>query len=1081
MNLNSRIFFFFLLLVCSLPQILFAQSPLFKFEVTKEGIYKINPSLLTQIGAANLSEVAIYGYPGSIPQQLNNESLSLREIPTLLAGNELLVYLQGPHGFFINPENNLSYQHHIYRDTLSYLIGKKTSPKRVESISASSSEVSASTLYQWSAIKGEENNLLNSGRTWYSAPVSTGNIRSIPIRKSGNTNAAWKVNGVIMAQSLSSSELRLSESGQSFFSTQIDPIPNTTYGIKGREKAFKSELRPAGNELRTIELGLTSSDPNARAYFEHIQIGVPFSTSNLKSGVYFSLEGSSYTISDANLIVWDVSDFFQPKSFAPNSTRTITSKKIAVASSTEIPSIEKVSPISSELRADTFWPELLIITSEAFYSEAERLRTHKLSMGVLAEVVITKDIYDSFGYGNRDVVAIRDFIAYHYHKGGNLKNVLFLGKGTFDYKSKLGGRPNIVPTYSSRNSLNPLTTYSSDDFFGLVQMGQGVWEENREGDEPMQIGIGRLPVINLQEASVLINKIIQYESQPLLGDWHRNISFMADDADNNIHLRDAESHASFLKQNHPAYFQNKIYLDRFEQVRNGTTQRSPKAKEALKKTLEEGTLFLNYIGHGNETTLTAEEVFRVEDIANWPQMKHLPLWITATCEFGRHDSPFLRSSAEELLIARGKGAIGLLTTGRPVFSSVNFSLNQAFFQEVFRKEGEEFQDLGTIFKNTKNQSLNGALNRNFSLLGDPSMRLARPNHSIRLVSLKDEVGNDIEQIAPLQEVSYEAEIINASQQLVSSFSGEFEIDYRGPQQAIKTLGDESAPLEFPEESLIYFKGKGQVRNGKIQGKLLLPSLLAENFESSNLRIYAKDEERGTDAWGIEKLESGGQAKELQDEEGPQIEIQLENQSQAPFRFASTTLSAIISFTDSSGIDITGLREGKQLLLVINDEQEISLNKLFHSLSGSYTKGEVVMEISGLKEGKNSLEIKAFDLVGNGSTEMIEVLVEGSNKLQILDQKVFPNPAKTLTNFEIKHNRAGENLLIRLEIINLEGRILFAENQRLVEAKQIIGDLTWIFLQNQTKYPAKGTYIYRVTLQSELDGSMDFTSGKIVIE
>ena len=315
MNLNSRIFFFFLLLVCSLPQILFAQSPLFKFEVTKEGIYKINPSLLTQIGAANLSEVAIYGYPGSIPQQLNNESLSLREIPTLLAGNELLVYLQGPHGFFINPENNLSYQHHIYRDTLSYLIGKKTSPKRVESISASSSEVSASTLYQWSAIKGEENNLLNSGRTWYSAPVSTGNIRSIPIRKSGNTNAAWKVNGVIMAQSLSSSELRLSESGQSFFSTQIDPIPNTTYGIKGREKAFKSELRPAGNELRTIELGLTSSDPNARAYFEHIQIGVPFSTSNLKSGVYFSLEGSSYTISDANLIVWDVSDFFQPKSF----------------------------------------------------------------------------------------------------------------------------------------------------------------------------------------------------------------------------------------------------------------------------------------------------------------------------------------------------------------------------------------------------------------------------------------------------------------------------------------------------------------------------------------------------------------------------------------------------------------------------------------------------------------------------------------------------------------------------------------------------------------------------------------------
>ena len=97
--------------------------------------------------------------------------------------------------------------------------------------------------------------------------------------------------------------------------------------------------------------------------------------------------------------------------------------------------------------------------------------------------------------------------------------------------------------------------------------------------------------------------------------------------------------------------------------------------------------------------------------------------MTATCEFGRNDSPFMRSAAEELLIAPNKGAIGLLTTGRPVFSSVNFSLNEAFIEEVFRLENGQAQDLGSILRNNKNKSQNGSQNRNYSLWADHSMKL----------------------------------------------------------------------------------------------------------------------------------------------------------------------------------------------------------------------------------------------------------------------------------------------------------------------------------------------------------------------
>src|SRR5690606_2887043 len=116
--------------------------------------------------------------------------------------------------------------------------------------------------------------------------------------------------------------------------------------------------------------------------------------------------------------------------------------------------------------------------------------------------------------------AIRNFLAFHYHRGNQLKNVLFLGKGTYDYKNKLGGRPNLVPTYSSRSSLNPLTTYSSDDYFGFINFGEGVWEETNQGDLRLSIGVGRLPVINSREARNVVDKIVQYEStETTLGNW----------------------------------------------------------------------------------------------------------------------------------------------------------------------------------------------------------------------------------------------------------------------------------------------------------------------------------------------------------------------------------------------------------------------------------------------------------------------------------------------------------------------------------------------------------------------------------
>ena len=106
--------------------------------------------------------------------------------------------------------------------------------------------------------------------------------------------------------------------------------------------------------------------------------------------------------------------------------------------------------------------------------------------------------------------------------------------------------------------------------------------------------------------------------------------------------------------------------------------------------------------------------------------------MTATCEFGRHDDPRIISGGEYLLHNPDGGAIGLVTSSRPVFSSTNYLLNEAFYDYVFARSDGQYQDLGTVFMNTKNASLNGNINRNFSLLGDPSMKLAYPEYNIKI-------------------------------------------------------------------------------------------------------------------------------------------------------------------------------------------------------------------------------------------------------------------------------------------------------------------------------------------------------------
>jgi hypothetical protein len=1051
----------------------------FKFPILEEGVYKLNEQQAASMGFSDLEKVSVFGNPGMLPQKLDSLDLELREIPSKRIGNALFFYLEGPHRKMIR-DGEFSYQHHHYSDTLYYLIGEKKTGAAVVASDLVVSGNEVEKIYNIQAIKWEDSNILNSGREWYSKPFFNG--ERFNFNMASDPTLRPQLITRVMAQSLAESQIEFFNNGSSVGIVSIAAIPNSTYGIKGRESFFQAELQMAPSQ--NIQISYRSADINGTGYLAESIMVSPYSHQSTSAGIYHIQEPGILNKRNG-FINWLIRDFYQVKEFI-GSEHSESGDIIALFQPDAVPEIKNWSVLDLGLRRENINAELIIITAPELLSQANRLADHKTQRGIKTAVITSIELYNAFGYGNRDITAMRNFLAYVYQRNKTLKSVLFFGKGTFDYKNKFGGRPNLVPTYSSRNSLNPLATYSSDDYYGFLEYGQGEWEENSPGDELLKIGVGRIPAISFSEAEEAVSKIINYETgTDMEGNWKKNILFFADDGDNNIHLNDSEIHAAYLDNQHPEFEIRKLYLDRFEQVRNGGIQTSPEAQEALRDNFKEGLLLLNYIGHGNETTLTAERVFMVSDLVNYPENPFLPLFVTATCEFGRHDSPFIRSGAEELLFAKKKGAIALLTTGRPVFSSINFALNKAFIENVFKTDNGISRNLGEIFKDTKNKSLNGPFNRNFSLLGDPSMKLAIPELEMepeQIMDIRLDIPSDT--LRAMSEVRLNGKIVDpVSGALLSSMEGGYELIIYDKPNTYKTLGDESSPIDFQEDNRILFKGQGEVKNGIFTSNIFIPKNIEKEFGSGTIRMFASLSNGFHEAMGARKTIIGGESERpVADNLGPQITVQFGRDLMAtPPVISSPTYPIVINLEDESGINIAKSETAQDISLQVNGEANYILNHKYFAIDGSYKKGQIFTELLDLKEGWNSISITAWDNVGNQSVLTFDILVEGSLKIQILDHIHYPNPTNENSKFIITHNRPNENLYLEFEVYSVIGDKIFSASQRYVEAEEILDDFEWNFFHNKTKYPAKGTYIYRLMLKSEKDNTFDVKSGKIIIQ
>nr|MDQ3394941.1 type IX secretion system sortase PorU [Bacteroidota bacterium] len=797
----------------------------------------------------------------------------------------------------------------------------------------------------------------------------------------------------------------------------------------------------------------------------------------------------------ANSIIWDISNPYLPSNqlytiqnnLARFGTSSVDLQEYVVFDPTALDApvfIEKVA--NQNLQGEGVF-DMIIVTVDKFKQEALRLADFRASNDQLSiKVTTVKEIYNEFSSGAKDVTAIRDYMKYLYNLSepeNGIKYLLLFGKGSYDIKNKLAGNINYVPIYGSRNSLHPLYSYSSDDYYGFLDDDEGEWIEDAQGDHLMDIGIGRIPVRDIKQAKLVVDKIINYNASPAaFGAWRKDIYFVADDEDFNLHQLDADRLAKLVDTAHTEFNVNKIYLDSYHQYpAKNNLETSPDVNKALNDAIKSGAFIVNYTGHGGQYKWAEEGILDTAMINKWKNPDKLPFFVTATCTFGKHDDHITKSGGEKMLMDTKGGSIGLITSGRNVFSSTNYVLNNAFYNCVFKQIEGEYLSIGQIFKEVKNTSLRGSINRNFSLLGDPSMKLAYPKKKVVLTSIINIAGNDAsDTLKALGKVKIKGKVLEDDGSVMESFQGILQASIFDKLYATTTLGHPF--MTYQERNSLIFKGKASVVDGKFEFDFIVPKNISYNFNEGKISLYASDPEKGIDASGSnQKIKIGGSdPNAVAENKPPQIKLYLNDTT---FRNGGTTASnslLMARISDDSGINITN-NYNHHITATLNGDKVYILNNFYETEINNYKVGWVNYPIDDLPRGRNILKVQAWDIHNNVNESILEFYVEDDARLSLNNVINYPNPFSERTIFQFEHNAAGENILINLDIFSIKGEHVYGIENLYPVAPATLNTMEWDGRNKWGNKLNEGIYIYKITIKSEATGLKNQQYKRLIIK
>ena len=1089
-------------MLATVPHSVLSTGKWVKLSVKSSGIFKLTYSDLQKMGynpaTINPANIRLFGNGGGMLPEIMGTAYpdDLTENAIWVEGQAdghfdpndyILFYAKGPDTWNYNIQRQLfAHQKNIYSDQCFYFLTIENLPGlriKTKNQSASAPTHQVTTYNDYAFYEKEELNLINSGRQWFGKDLlngaSTISFQFDNVDDASPANVAMSVAARSTVQS--SISLKYGSQQANIF---IDPISlsSATNDFAFTGLGTYTFLQPKSKFDLTLSYNKTSDV--ATGWLDYLEVNLrrklifttgqfPFTdvTTNgpANTAMYTLANGSQTTL-------WEITDPLHPSKI--NATVSGTDLKFTLSADTLRnfiafdnsnflqPDIIGTIPNQDLHAADV--PDLLIVTNPLFMDAALRLANFRTTNDGLKVLVVSTDlIYNEFSSGAQDLSAIRYFCKSLYDRGTSAKKLrylLLMGDGSYDYKNRIVPNTNFIPVYESPNSVSTISSYATDDYFGLLETGSG-----GSANDNINIGIGRLPVKTPAEATAVVEKIIHYSTNtPLVnGDWKNSICFVADDKEYNIFMEQAEELSDDATSANKNFTIDKIYLDAYPQVTAASGTTYPTVNQAITQRVNSGTLLINYTGHGGEAGWADEKVLTLNDIASWQSYNNLPVFITATCEFSRFDNPQLVSAGEQILLNPNGGGAALFSTIRLTFGSPNLSINKSLIKNWLTPGGLQLR-MGDIIRQAKQENANSINTQKIVLLGDPSMQLAAPHYKVITSFINDKIpGTDT--LHALSKVTVKGYVADNSNNKITNFNGILYSSVFDKPSLINTLGNDGGTVFsfWLQKSLIY-KGKANISNGDFSFTFIVPKDISLRYDVSRFSYYATN--GSADASGNdEKSVIGGFADGIQtDKTGPVIRLFMND---TLFRSGGLTGESpvlLAKISDQSGINTLGNGIGHDITAVIDGKtaQTIILNDYFESETDNYQRGMLEYKLSNLLPGTHQLRLKVWDIMNNSAYADVVFNVKGESQIEAEDFKVWPNPFKAGTTFTIRHNQSGKPIKAEIRIYDTMGKLERILQSTSATDQGIIGPVQWDGTNENGRKLRSGLYILQVVLENE---------------
>lgn len=1039
------------------PSSVLAYGLWYRMSFDRDGIVKLSYNDLVTMGviqgSVSSGSIRVHGYGGGmLPERVAlPRHDDLPEIPLFVSdggdgkldpGDHILFFVKGPMAWSLNTATGIfEHRKHLYSDYSWYFITAAGGQgKRIEEFpQPQSSPASVVTSYNWySAHHPDEYNLIKSGKEWFGDIFDIITSRDYtfgPLEAENTSPLVMRFSAA--ARSTAASSFSVTHQG-SLFNLQVPPIVdvfNTNYArmagdtwsfnhngtISGVNVKFNKPLSTATGWLNYIELNTV-----ARLIYSGGQLG--FRKTGLEGIAEYRIQGNGQPE-----MLWDVTDpmnpglirFGQQQGYFWFRALTDTLRQYMLSDAQSY-----LSPVSAEhvenQNLHAMAPaDMLIVVHPLFMDEAIRLAGfHSQVNDLSVQLVQPQAIYNEFSSGAQDISAIRDFVRMLWIKSGEARLprfMLMFGDASYDYKDRIPGNNNFVPTFQSVESLNPVNSYAADDFFGCIDDNEGGMST-----DILDIGIGRLVVSTPEQARTSVDKIIHYTTatDKVHGDWRNVIAFVADDEDANEHMIQADKLAAMIDTIYPAYNTDKIFLDAYPQISTPGGQRAPEATAAINDRVGKGALIVNYTGHGGETGWTHERILEIADVNSWTNYDRMPVFMTATCEFSRYDDPQRLSGGELTFLNPKGGGIALFTTARPTYGNPNFILATNFYTIALQTGPEGRPFLGDLIRVSKRVSGSDINIKKFVLLGDPALKMAYPEYNVITTEINGRSVTGIsDTLSALGEVTISGIVAGHDRELLAGFNGILTVTVFDKESPVSTFGsDGSSPMTFMIRKNIIYKGNVAVNGGKFSFSFIVPRDIGYQFGPGKISYYATDGNMDASGYHSDIVVGGVSDVQISDNEGPEIRLFMNDTSfrQGGFTDEKPVLIALLS--DFSGINTVGNGIGHDIVAILDGKTDAPyiLNDYYQADLNTYKHGKVMFAMPKLEPGSHILKMKVWDVNNNSSESSLHFVVAGSGELVLGDFQAYPNPMSDYTRFEIEHNRAGEELELLLQIFSLQG-------------------------------------------------------------